>query len=344
LYELLKALALKAGAAYPNPYWTKAMNAHELIAESTAPRCQIVTDDAVEILRYARESFNARIPVALVTLVDIRGGAARPLGAQMAVRLDGLYCGFVSGGCTETAVAFEALEALRSGHDRFLRLGEGSPFFDIVLPCGGGIQLSIHVVRETAAIGKVLAQLARREEAGFLYDPGSEAISYVSSGLTGWQPGGFMRIFRPSTRLIVSGNALEANAVAQVARAIGYDVEFFGKSFEKNVRDVSPDKYSAFVLLNHDLEAELPVLQAALNSPAFYIGALGSRRTHGRRRQALETLGYGEAEIDRIKAPIGIFDKARDAPSLAVSVIADIAARVAANFGETQASAVSSGG
>ncbi|MBW9118178.1 XdhC family protein [Rhizobium cauense] len=311
------------------------MNAQNLVAGRSAPRSQFVTDDPVEILRYARESFKDGVPVALVTLVDIRGGAARPLGAQMTVRIDGLYCGFVSGGCTEAAVAFEAMEALNIGHDRFLQLGEGSPFFDIVLPCGGGIQLSIHVIRQIETINDVLGQLARRREAGLLYHPGAEAISCRSSGQTGWQPGGFLRIYRPSTRLIVSGNALEANAVAQVARAVGYDVDLVGKSFERNVSDVSPDKYSAFVLLNHDLDAELPALEAALKSPAFYIGALGSRRTHDRRRQALARLGYGEAEISRIKAPIGIFDRARDASSLALSVTADIAARVAADVSES---------
>ncbi len=102
------------------------------------PTVELVTDEPGRILRYAHESFLAGVPVALVTLVEVRGGAARAVGAQMAVRGDGRYCGFVSGGCTETAVAAEAIEALRKGRDRFLRLGEGSPFFDIVLPCGEG--------------------------------------------------------------------------------------------------------------------------------------------------------------------------------------------------------------
>ncbi len=320
------------------------MNAYDLIAESSTPRTHLVTDDPVEILRYARESFRDGVAVALVTLVEIRGGAARPLGAQMTVRIDGLYCGFVSGGCTESAVAYEAIDALKKGHDRFLRLGEGSPFFDIVLPCGGGIQLSIHVIRKIEAIEEVLEELGCRREAGLIYSPGGETISCRGSGQTGWQPDGFLRIYRPSIRLIVSGNALEANAVANVALAAGYGVDLVGKSFERDIWDVTPDKYSAVVLLNHDLDAELPALEAALKSPAFYIGALGSRRTHDRRRQALERLGYCEAEISRIKAPIGIFDKARDAYSLALAVIADVAARVVANSSEDLTPAVSRSG
>lgn len=92
----------------------------------------------------------------LVTLVEIRGGAARPLGAQMVVREDGRYCGFVSGGCVEAAAAFEALEVMGSGRDREICYGEGSPWFDIVLPCGGGITLTLHKLRSAQPLLAVL--------------------------------------------------------------------------------------------------------------------------------------------------------------------------------------------
>ncbi len=75
-----------------------------------APVVACLTDDPIEILRFAYEAWCSGIPVALVTLVEVRGGNSRPIGAQMAVRADGLYCGFVSGGCAEAAVAAEALE------------------------------------------------------------------------------------------------------------------------------------------------------------------------------------------------------------------------------------------
>ncbi|MGF9565032.1 XdhC family protein [Neorhizobium sp. BT27B] len=312
------------------------MNAQVFTVEYTAPMTAFVTDDPVEILRYASASFRDGIPVALVTLVEIRGGAARPLGAQMTVRIDGLYCGFVSGGCTEAAVAAEAIEALKAGHDRFLLLGEGSPFFDVVLPCGGGIRLSIHVVKAIEPVDEVLSQLALRREAGLLYSAGAEAIAYVESVQTGWQSEGFSRIYKPSTRLFISGNALEANALARVAMAVGYEVNQVGRAYDKHLWDVSADKYSAVALLNHDLAAELPALEAALKSSAFYIGALGSRRTHDKRKQALKSLGYDDAEVARIKAPIGMFDKARDAASLAVSVVADITALTAVGLKVSQ--------
>ena len=102
------------------------------------PRAAFLSDDAIDILAFAADALDQGHAAALVTLVEIRGGAARAIGAQMAVRGDGLYCGYVSGGCTEAAVAADAVIALHKGMDRNLKLGEGSPFFDIGLPCGGG--------------------------------------------------------------------------------------------------------------------------------------------------------------------------------------------------------------
>jgi xanthine dehydrogenase accessory factor len=79
--------------------------------------------------------------------------------------------------------------------------------------------------------------------------------------------------------------------------------------------------------LLHDIDLEIPVLGAALRASPFYLGALGSARIHGQRVHRLKELGYDEAAIARIKSPVGIFDKARDAQTLALSVLADLAAR-----------------
>jgi xanthine dehydrogenase accessory factor len=87
---------------------------------------------------------------------------------------------------------------------------------------------------------------------------------------------------------------------------------------------IDPD--TAVALLQHDLDLEMPVLEAALEARPFYIGALGSARTHEKRVQRLRERGHSDEAIDRIKAPIGLFGRARDAQSLALSVIADIAA------------------
>ncbi|WP_024550396.1 XdhC family protein [Siccibacter turicensis] len=290
------------------------------------PEAAFLTDDSAAILRFAAEAFNAGRAVALVTLVEIRGGAARPLGAQMAVRDDGMYCGFVSGGCVESAAAHEALEVIASGTDRTVRYGEGSPWFDIVLPCGGGITLSIHKLRSAQPLQAVLEASSLRQAVSLRYCPASQTLTCVPpTHATGWYDAAFDVCYRPCTRVIVYGRSLEADATARVARAAGYDVHT-SDSFNPRTSFALMDAHTAVILLYHDLNRELPVLQAALAANPFYIGALGSMRTHAARVTTLNELGWREEDIARINAPIGIFPKARDAHSLALSVLAEVAA------------------
>ncbi|MBK5571201.1 XdhC family protein [Ensifer sp. SSB1] len=288
------------------------------------PRAAFISDDAIDILAFAVQSLEKGRAVALATLVEIRGGAARPLGAQMVVRDDGLYCGFVSGGCTEAAVAADAMIALGKGMDRHLRLGEGSPFFDIVLPCGGGITLAIHVLADAAVLRQVLIALDRRTPVCLRYHPGKHSLSLLKGeGASGWDGEWFVRAYRAKPRIVVAGTPLEAGALARVAVAAGYEIVELERGQVPAPDELDAD--TAVALLFHDVDRELPVLTTALASDAFYIGALGSRRTHTKRCEALLACGQPDSVLARIKAPIGIFDKARDACALAVSVVADIA-------------------
>lgn len=293
---------------------------------SVIPEQAFLTDDHRAILRFAADAVNAGMRAALVTLVDIRGGAARPSGAQMVVREDGRYCGFVSGGCVESAAAYEALDALRTGADRTVKYGEGSPFFDIVLPCGGGITLSIHLLRNATPLLAVLNALEQRLPIALRYTPATQRLEHVAyQPQTGWHDEAFVVGYRPCTRVIVYGRSVEAEAAARVAQAAGYDVHT-SDGFNPRTSFALMDADTAVILLYHDLNRELPVLQAALAANPFYIGALGSARTHEARTATLIGLGWREEEIARIKAPIGIFPKARDAHGLALSVLADVAA------------------
>lgn len=294
-------------------------------AAHKTPSQAFMTDDSVAVLRFAVEALTSGMEAALVTLVAIEGGAARPLGAQMAVREDGLYCGFVSGGCVESAVAFEAMAVIASGQDRKVRYGKGSPWFDIVLPCGGGIDLCIHKLRSVRPLLAVLNSLAQRRPAGLRYCPRTQMLHALEGApCTGWDNEGFATGYRPRVQIVLHGRSVEAQATATLARAAGFDVHPFDGPVGSTVATIDAD--TAVILLWHDLHRELPVLQATLAGNPFYIGALGSQRTHARRVEKLLELGWQQADIDRIKAPIGIFPKARDAQSLALSVLADVAA------------------
>lgn len=285
------------------------------------------TDAAYDILAFAIESKEAGLQVALCTLVDIRGGSSRALGAHMVVAEDGRYCGYVSGGCTEAAIAAEALETIRSGHDRCFMLGEGSRVFDIVFPCGGGITVAIHIVKDIEPLRSTMSLVDSRQSAWLRYVPRHEQLSVTTDRCpTGWDGDAFVTCYQPVVRVIFSGRTLEVETAASVAKAAGYDVIFFDDAAGVPPDRALIDPHSAVALLQHDLDREIPVLEAALAASPFYIGALGSSRTHQKRVEQLLQGGHSAEVIARIKAPIGIFAGARDAQSLALSVIADIAA------------------
>lgn len=290
------------------------------------PYCALLTDDASTVLEFAVNSFVAGTPTALATLLEIRGGGFRRLGAQMGVRADGAYCGFVSGGCTEAAVAAEALQALVVDQDRSVRFGAGSPYFDIVMPCGGGITVGIHVLRTADSLQSVLAALDRRAPAGLRYCPRTAVLQYLPGEVpTQWRADGFEVGYRPRARLVLYGRSIELDVTAQLARAAGF--ETYTSDGTKGIQaggDIDED--CAVAILFHDIEREISALNAALSASPFYIGALGSGRSHERRVQRLDALGFTREDIARIKAPIGIYPGARDARSLALSVLADVGA------------------
>lgn len=301
---------------------------------SATPSLAFLTDVDAHILHFAAEAHEQGYGAALATLVEIRGGSARALGAHMAVRSDGLYCGFVSGGCTEAAVAAEAMTAISSGNDRFVMLGEGSPFFDIVLPCGGGITIAIHVLRDTQALRSVLSAVQGRRRTALRYSPGKQQIWVdMSAASTGWENESFVTRYRPQTRVFLSGRSIELETTRTIAHAAGYDV--YCHSPGEPLPQETIDQDTAVALLYHDLDREVPVLVAALRSKSFYLGALGSHRTHEKRKQALIRQGVSEMEIARITAPIGVFNKARSAQTLALSVLADIARAETQNLSES---------
>lgn len=292
------------------------------------PKPAILTDDAEEVLAFAHDALHSGTGCALVTLVHIRGGASRSLGSHMAVREDGLFCGFVSGGCVEAAVATEAIEAIRAGSDRMLVLGQGSKFFDIVLPCGGAITLAIHVLERNEPLEAALAALASRKRAGLRYEPKARSLAFHEApAAAGWAQESFLTRYRPATRIVLCGRSSELKSTIKLAEAVGYNVVVLDWDRAEVLRPQHLDEDSAVAFLRHDVEREIASLEIALASRVFYIGALGSEDTHRRRCDELRRRGFSDASIARIKAPIGIFPKARDAKSLALSILADVASR-----------------
>jgi xanthine dehydrogenase accessory factor len=281
----------------------------------------------------------------LLTIVGIEGGAPRALGAQMAVLTDGRYCGYVSGGCVEAAVASEAIRAIAAGRDEVLRFGTGSPFLDIELPCGGGIDVHVHVQPEAAMVTEARRLLQARVPFAIALQPEAGIATLVPGSGTRerceWRDGAFFRHYHPLTRLVLIGEGHELVALSRMARSAGLPVcnyvtsEAGTAQLEQRGATVTPvngaalpqlavDPFTAIVFVLHDRFKESTLLEVALGYEPFYIGALGSRRAHATRVSRLQAAGVDEDRIARLHGPIGLYGPTRTSSALAISVLGEI--------------------
>lgn len=284
--------------------------------------CAMPSDHPDDVVHFLVASHQAGHDCVLAILTDIIEGASRPLGTIMAIRDDGHYVGMVSGGCVEASVVSEACTAMTEKRDRICRYGKGSPWFDIVLPCRGGIGLHLHVLRDlTAPIG-FLERRQSRQAVMLHYDSTGETLrTETGAAPTGWQGTVFTTGYRPDPQIMIFGGGIESHFLTALATAAGLTI------MEGDVTRImhhAQDQDTALVLLHHDLDRELPLLQAALQTEAFFIGCLGSRRTQARRLAALRAIGHDDSSLERIRGPIGLFGPSREARSVAVSVLAEI--------------------
>ena len=124
-------------------------------------------ENVLPVLKAWRAEGHATV---LATLVAQDGSAPRPRGSQMAIRADGEAVGNLTGGCAEAAIIAEAQARLAAGANRLLRYGKGSPYIDIRLPCGSGIDVFFDTQLRDEDLDLVLAANARREPASLVFD------------------------------------------------------------------------------------------------------------------------------------------------------------------------------
>lgn len=302
-------------------------------------------DDPASVFTLLAEGARDGIAGALMTIIAIEGGAPRALGAQMAVLADGRFCGYVSGGCVEVALAGEAIRCIGGGADEVLRFGVGSPFIDIKLPCGGSIDVHVHVRPASQLVSEAQQMLAQRGPFCVALSPRDGTATLVpGSGArerSEWRDGVFWRHYHPLTQLVLIGEGHELVSLAQLGRAAGLPVAAFmtaeahrctvgraGASMVPVNGGTLPalpvDPFTAIVFLLHDRFKERSLLEAALATDPFYIGALGSRRTHATRVARLAAAGMTEERIARLRGPIGLYGPTRTASALAISVLGEI--------------------
>lgn len=277
------------------------------------PPASVPLDDDQAALRFA-----AANRVALCTIVGIDGSFSRRLGAQLAIGGQGkTIVGSLADGCLEHELARQAEEAFGVGQPRLLRYGRGSPFVDFRFPCGSGLDVIVDPGPDQAALVKAVAMLDGRE-AATLTMPIEHRNSLID------------RSYIPALRLLIFGAGPEAEALAQFAAGFGCTTEIVGPgeglSLGQAPTHLCTDPWTAIVLLFHDHEWEDALLDWALGTPAFYIGSLGGRVARDGRREVLAHKGHSAPQIARIRSPIGLIPRARDAATLALSVLAEVVA------------------
>ncbi|WP_435416877.1 XdhC family protein [Parerythrobacter aurantius] len=271
----------------------------------------------------------------LVTVLSVEGSSMRNPGTHMGVAGDGSFAGSLSGGCIENAVVAEALETLADGSPRVVRFGAGSPYVDIKLPCGGGLDIHFQPLEGTDLVTRACEAIARRE-------PFSMAIEGQARFITGWQRGDATFGHWPELRLLIVGHGAGVEALAKLARAmeLGSHVltpderilatlathELSATKLDKTTDThlLASDPWTAIVFLFHDHDWEVRLMHKALELPHFYLGAMGSRKAHAARCEALAKAGIGAGTLAAIKAPLGLFHSSRDPETLALSALGEI--------------------
>jgi xanthine dehydrogenase accessory factor len=281
-----------------------------------------------ELLATLRRWLERGDDVALATVVATRQSAPRPVGSVLGVTADGELAGSVSAGCVENEVYAEAREVLAGGPSRERTYGiTDEQAIGVGLPCGG--EIDVFVARaDPDLLRRAVEELERGRVVTI--EPAGDRLELSS---------------RPAARLVVVGAVDTAQALCRVARDLGWRTivvdprERWATSERVPSADeiavewpddalvrLQPDDGTAVVVLAHQDQIDLPALQTALAGDAFFVGAIGSRRTQRRRREALLELGVDESDVDRIRGPVGLDVGAQTPAETAVAIMAEILA------------------
>lgn len=278
----------------------------------------------------------------LAIITGVVGPSYRPVGACMAILAGQERVGSLSSGCIESDIVLHAAQVLISGQPRTVKYGQGSPYIDIKLPCGGGLEILLVPRPDRRVLAQLTQNQIRRQPCTLNINSVTGAMDITAGGGTAKNGDVFSLRLLPEPFFYVFGKGPEASTFTDLVQSAGYrnlllspDPETlnFGQASGCEVRhlkqpgipaEIHPDPWSAIILFFHDHEWEPPILKDALASDAFYIGAQGSQRARDARMKELELLCIDRDDIVRLRGPIGLIPSVRDARTLAVSVLAEV--------------------
>jgi xanthine dehydrogenase accessory factor len=305
----------------------------------------------LNVLRQVAAWLEAGQRAVLGTVTRTWGSAPRPVGSVVAVRGDGVIAGSVSGGCIEDDLIDKVRQGALAleGRAEIVRYGVGAEEAKrFGLPCGGTMELVLEPVTARSRIPELLALLAagkrvRRQldlttaEVHLSEPDGGDALVLSETSLVSEHG--------PRWRLLLIGAGQLTQYLARMAQALDYavvicdpreeypdepdlvGVERVRTMPDDTVLEFRPDGHTAVVALTHDPKLDDLALMEALKSPAFYIGAIGSRLNQARRKERLaEHFGVSEAQLARLHGPVGLRIGARTPPEIAIAILAEMTA------------------
>ncbi|MEQ1578824.1 MAG: XdhC/CoxI family protein [Hyphomicrobium sp.] len=303
---------------------------------------------------------------ALATVISTWGSAPVPVGGQMAVAMDGHFEGSVSSGCIEADAVIQALDAMATDTVKVLEFGiDDDVAWRAKLACGGKLVVMVEPLtreRDSLHLSKILT--ARQTRSPLVvrthiasgqrmvfdtpFDAPADAAKCLDTGDSSLNGEGidlsFCHALMPVVHLIVVGATETGQVLAALARLLGWKITIIDprEAFASDHRfsgfdtriawpgaalpDLAPDARTAIVALTHSSQIDDETLRVALEAPCFYIGALGSRKSHVARVERLSAAGMTSDNLSRIHAPVGLDIKAKSPAEIAVSILAEIIA------------------
>ncbi|MET0982104.1 MAG: XdhC family protein [Telluria sp.] len=304
----------------------------------------------LEVLKTSAAWLDAGHRCQLVTVIKTWGSSPRPIGATLAVRGDGRVVGSVSGGCIED----DLIENVRArgipdnAVPQVVSYGiSADDAHRFGLPCGGTIELAIEPLHAGSGIHELLVRLAAGEllERRLNLASGAVTLAPAAAGATlRFENDMLHTVHGPRWRLFIIGAGPLSRFLAQVASAMDYrvivcdpreeyradwnlpGVELVHAMPDDLVIESRLDARSAVVALTHDPKLDDLALMEALKSDAFYVGAIGSRLNNAKRRERLKLFDLGDAELDRLHGPIGLYIGSKTPSEIGIAILAEMTA------------------
>lgn len=303
----------------------------------------------LSVLKAAVDWLKEGHPVAIATIVQTWGSAPRPVGSWLAIRQDGQVAGSVSGGCVEDDLIRRVqTEILTRDTPEFVVYGvsqqEAARFG---LPCGGTLRLLVEPRPELTVLEKLLENITSHRV--------TKRIVNIADGKSQLQEGSrhdefscsdteMCTSYGPRWRMVIIGAGQLSLYTADFALASDFevividpreeyaeglnraDVTFIQGMPDDVLLEIDVDSHTAVVALTHDPKLDDMALMEALKSPAFYVGALGSRNNTQKRKERLLEFDLSKEEVERLHGPVGLYIGALTPPEIAVSILAEVIA------------------